>query len=361
LPHPEIIEALLPGAEVLLDDGKLKLEVTDNNGHSVETVAVNGGELSDRKGVSVPGVILPINAITDKDMADIEILRKIDADWLAVSFVQTARDIALAREIAGPNINILAKIEKPAAVDHIDSILESADAIMVARGDLGVEIPFESVPHAQKLLINAARAHNKPCIVATQMLESMITCHRPTRAEVSDVACAVLDGADAVMLSAETASGKYPVEAVTTMDKIVTRAERDRKDRLPAAICNANHIAEAVSVIASRDNVRAIAVFTETGNSVNIIAAARPDANIMALTTDKRVGMKLCMTWGAIPVIVNETFEFSQAIQIAQKNIAQRFDIEDGQEIIVVAGVPPNAADQINLIHIFQVDRKAVH
>ncbi|MDR1609346.1 MAG: pyruvate kinase [Holosporales bacterium] len=358
LPHPEIINALMPDTEILLDDGKLKLKVVGHHGDSVDTIVMDGGSLSNRKGVSVPGIVLPISAITDKDRTDAGILNEVDADWLAVSFVQTADDIELARDIVGPNINILAKIEKPSAVSNIDSIVQAADAIMVARGDLGVEMPFESIPRVQKMLVDTARAHSKPCIVATQMLESMISCHRPTRAEVSDVAHAVLEGADAVMLSAETASGKYPVEAVKTMAKIIIQTERDQAElHANREMTGIDPIANAVSMIAAMDHIRTIVVFTESGRSANSIAAARPDANIIALTTSQRTARRLCMSRGVTSVVSNEIFGFSQMLQIVQKTLVKMLDIDSCEKVIIVAGLPFRESGPMNLIHICRVDK----
>ncbi|MDR2598370.1 MAG: pyruvate kinase, partial [Holosporales bacterium] len=227
LPHPEIFHALSEGTHIFLDDGKIKLAVLSNNGDSIETEVLEGGVLSNKKGVNVPGIVLPIAALTEKDKSDLSIIDDITADWVAVSFVQSAEDITYARSIIGPDFGIVAKIEKPVAIDNIDSILEVTDAVMVARGDLGVEIPFEAIPAAQLHIVGRARCHRKPVIVATQMLESMIHCHVPTRAEVTDVAFAVGCGADAVMLSAETASGEHPVNAVETMMKIVLQSEKN--------------------------------------------------------------------------------------------------------------------------------------
>ncbi|MDR0942174.1 MAG: pyruvate kinase [Holosporales bacterium] len=229
LPHPEIFSSLRPGTELLLDDGKLKLEVCSNNGSVMETKVIVGGVLSSNKGVNIPNAALPISSLTDKDKNDITTIKEIDADWLAVSFIQTAEDIKQARKFVGDNnISILAKIEKPSAVENIDSIIEAADIIMAARGDLGVELPYESIPGIQNMIVSKAKFYKKPVVVATHMLESMTRCPVPTRAEVSDVAYAVAQGADAVMLSAETASGLYPEQAVQAMNKIVVRAEKDK-------------------------------------------------------------------------------------------------------------------------------------
>jgi pyruvate kinase len=227
LPHPEIFSSLIPGTELLLDDGKVKLKVYSNNKSVIETEVIVGGMLSNNKGINIPNVILPISAITDKDKSDISFIDEIYADWLAISFVQTADDIKQARKLINRDVKVLAKIEKPSAVENIDSIIEASDAIMVARGDLGVELPYESIPGVQNMLINKTKFYKKPVVVATHMLESMVNCPVPTRAEVSDVAYAIAQGADAVMLSAETASGSYPEEAVQVMNKIVTRAEKD--------------------------------------------------------------------------------------------------------------------------------------
>ena len=227
LPHPEIFDVLVTGAKLLLDDGKISLKVIENTGKTLITEVIDGGILSSKKGVNIPDSIIPISSLTEKDKKDIAIADEIDANWVAISFVQTANDMKFARTLVSSNVKLLAKIEKPSAVHDIDAIMEESDAIMVARGDLGVEVPFEKVPGIQKMLIDKAIANNKPVAVATQMLESMISCHIPTRAEVSDIAFAVSEGASAVMLSAESASGKFPVEAVKTMAKVIVQAEID--------------------------------------------------------------------------------------------------------------------------------------
>ena len=274
LPHPEIIAVAGPGTALLLDDGKLRLRVARNRGDHLECEVITGGALSDRKGVNVPDILLQIPALTVKDRADLAFALDQGVDFIGLSFVQRPDDVAEAREIAAGRAWIVAKIEKPQALDQLDAILDIADAAMVARGDLGVELPPEEVPLAQKRIVRAMRARGKPVIVATQMLESMINAPAPTRAEASDVAGAVFDGADAVMLSAETAAGQYPVEAVDMMDRIITRVERDEDWRrltdagcpaAPASISGA--IAAAASQVARTIGARAIAAFTASGNT----------------------------------------------------------------------------------------------
>jgi pyruvate kinase len=357
LPHPEIFSALRSETELLFDDGKIILKIRENRGDSIETEVVKGGVLSNKKGVNIPNVILPIAAITEKDKNDIAIIDDINADWVALSFVQTADDVSQARSLINRDVGILAKIEKPSAVQNIDSILNEADAIMVARGDLGIELPYETIPGLQRMLIKKARSHKKPVIVATQMLESMVSCYIPTRAEVSDVACAVAGGADAVMLSAETASGEYPKEAVETMARIVLRAEMDGTPSSSGDddLRPMSSVSRAVSKFVDIDRVGPVVVFTESGKSVNDIANGRPNADIVAITPNMKISRRLCLTWGVTSIIADEIFSLSQMIQIAKNAVCQNYPITDGSKVVIIAGLPFRSSGPVNLIHICEI------
>lgn len=358
LPHPEIFNSLKEGTDLLLDDGKIRLKINENNGKEIETEIVDGGILSNKKGVNIPNIILPITALTKKDKEDIAIADEISADWIAVSFVQTADDISYARSFVSKDIGILAKIEKPSAVESIDSILEASDAIMVARGDLGVELPYESIPGIQRTLINKARKHRKPVVVATQMLESMISCHVPTRAEVSDVSCAIAEGADAVMLSAESASGNFPEDAVKTMAKIVERTESDNLDFFDKRFENLTAISESVSKSVEIDNIKIVTTFTESGRCAINVSNSRPKANIIAFTPNLKTLRKLSLVWGVRSILVDEIFSFSQMVQITQRVLCKNFEINNEEKVAIVAGIPFRESGQTNLLHIYKIDKK---
>lgn len=352
LPHPEIFNALKAGGELLLDDGRIKLRIMENNGKEIITEVVVGGILSNKKGVNIPNIILPITALTEKDKADVAIAEEIDADWVAISFVQSADDVSYAREFISPNTGLLAKIEKPSAVEGIDSILEVSDAIMVARGDLGVELPYETIPGIQRMLVNKARQHRKPVIIATQMLESMTSCHIPTRAEVSDVSCAVAEGADAVMLSAESASGDYPEESVKVMAKTVTKTEEDNLNFFDSKFENLTAFSESVAQTVEKEDIEIIAAFTETGRCAINVSNSRPKAKIVAFTPNPKTVRKLSMVWGIQAILVEEIFSFTQMIQIAQNTVQKYCDVEKGERIAIVAGLPFRTSGQTNLMHI---------
>ena len=291
MPHPEIFAALKAGADLLLDDGRLRLKVEKSGKDFAETTVVTGGMLSDRKGVNVPGVILPLSAMTEKDRADLDFGLTLGIDWVALSFVQRASDIVEARKIIGDHAGIVAKLEKPAAIEALDAILAETDAVMVARGDLGVEMPAEQVPAIQKRIVRECRRLGKPVIVATQMLESMVSAPVPTRAEASDVATAIYDGVDAVMLSAESASGKYPVESVAMMDRIIAQTEADPHYRAaieashtPPSANTADAISWAARSVAGLLDVVAMVAYTSSGSSALRMARERPRATIMGMT-----------------------------------------------------------------------------
>ena len=347
LPHPEIIEAAQIGAMLLLDDGKLRLRVTHKRDDHLETEIVVGGPLSDRKGVNVPDIVLPIPALTAKDRADLAFALDHGADCIGLSFVQRPEDVEEARAIANGRAWIMTKLEKPQALDNLDAILALSDAVMVARGDLGVELPPEEVPLAQKRIVRAARALGRPVVVATQMLESMINAPAPTRAEASDVATAVFEGADAVMLSAETAAGQYPFEAVNIMDRIVARVERDpgwrattEAERPAPEHSSADAIAAAARGVAHTIEAKAIAAFTSSGSTALRVARERPDCPVIGLTPDITTARRLAFTWGVHALITPLTHSMTETVARAARLVQQEGFAQAGEEIVVVAGVP---------------------
>lgn len=359
LPHPEIIEAATIGTSLLLDDGKLRLRVTRRQGQQLDCEVLTGGPLSDRKGVNVPDLVLPIPALTTKDRADIAFALDHTADFIGLSFVQRAADVAEAREIIGNRAWIVTKLEKPQALDALDDILALSDAVMVARGDLGVELPPEAVPLAQKRIVRAARRLGKPVIVATQMLESMISAPAPTRAEASDVATAVFDGTDAVMLSAETAAGQYPFEAVNIMDRIVTRVEsdpgwRETMDaaRLPTEHSSAGAITAAAAQVAKAIEARAIFAYTQSGSSALRTARERPEAPVVALTPDMETARRLALVWGVHAVVSPETHTLAESVTRALRLARLEGFAKIGEEIVVVAGLPFGQTGSTNVLRI---------
>lgn len=359
LPHPEIIEALQPGMSLLLDDGRLRLQVTSKQSDAVITEVIAGGELSDRKGVNVPEAVLQLSPLTDKDRRDLAFGLQLGVDWVALSFVQRPEDIIEARELIGDKAFLMAKIEKPSAVIHLEEIARLCDAIMVARGDLGVEVPAENVPRIQKDIIRTCRQLGKPVVVATQMLESMRFSPAPTRAEVTDVANAVAEGADALMLSAETASGDYPLEAVQMMSKIIRQVENgpDFQAQLdvgrPQAEATASDaISCAIRRISSILPVAALVNYTESGASSLRASRERPTAAILSLTPSLNTARRLTVAWG-IYSVVNERLHkveevTSTALEIAQaQGMAQR-----GDTLVITAGEPFGQPGSTNSLRI---------
>jgi pyruvate kinase len=362
LPHPEIISVATAGTSLLLDDGKLRLRVSRNRGDHLECEVVTGGALSDRKGVNVPDILLQIPALTAKDRLDLDFALAQGVDFIGLSFVQRAEDVAEAAEIAAGRAWIVAKIEKPQALEQLDAILDIADAAMVARGDLGVELPPEEVPLAQKRIVRAMRARGKPVIVATQMLESMINAPSPTRAEASDVAGAVFDGADAVMLSAETAAGQYPIEAVDMMDRIVTRVEQDDGWRLitdtacPAPDTSiSGAIAGAASQVARSIGAAAIVAFTASGKTALRVARARPVPPIMGIVPDASTARRLSVAWGVHAVVSSETRSMGDAVIHAAKLARTEGFAKLGDPIVVAAGIPFGHAGSTNSLRVVSV------
>lgn len=359
LPHPEIIEALQPGMSLLLDDGRLRLKVTAKQNDAVITEVIAGGELSDRKGVNVPEAVLQLSPLTEKDRRDLAFGLELGVDWVALSFVQRPEDIVEARELIGGKAFLMAKIEKPSAVQHLEEIARLCDAIMVARGDLGVEVPAENVPRIQKDIVRTCRQLGRPVVVATQMLESMRFSPAPTRAEVTDVANAVAEGADAVMLSAETASGDYPLETVMMMSKIIRQVENgpDYQSQLdvgrPQAEATASDaISCAIRRISSILPVAALVNYTESGSSSLRASRERPKAPILSLTPSLTTARRLTVAWG-IYSVVNERLRrveevTSTALEIAQaQGMAQR-----GETVVITAGEPFGQPGSTNSLRI---------
>ncbi len=362
LPHPEIFAAAAVGTELLIDDGKLRLRVDSRSADRIETTVVVGGAVSDRKGVNVPGVVLPISPLTAKDRADLAFGLDQGVDWVALSFVQRPQDIDEAREIIGRRAWIMAKLEKPAAIEHLDAIVERVDGIMVARGDLGVELPPEHVPAAQRRIVRACRRAGKPVVVATQMLESMIESPVPTRAEVSDVATAIYEGVDAVMLSAESASGRYPVESVAMMERIIERVECDDAYRegldasySPAEATTADALASALRRIASLLEPAATVTYTASGFSSLRAARERPAAPILGLTPDLATARRLALVWGVHAVTSADVADVDGMIAGASETAVREGFARPGDDIVVVAGLPFGRAGTTNLLHVARI------
>lgn len=362
LPHPEIFAALTPGSRLLLDDGKLVLRVQAVDEAHIETIVEVGGVLSERKGVNVPDVVLPMAALTEKDRRDLAFAIEAGVDWVALSFVQRPEDLSEARKLMGGTGALLAKIEKPAAVARLEEILEQADAVMVARGDLGVELPPYAVPPLQKQIVESARKLGKPVVVATQMLESMIKAPTPTRAEVSDVATAVYDGADAVMLSAETAAGDWPEAAVAMMNSIAHSVERDAGyfDRLHFTTTRpdpttADALAEACQSITQTVSASAIVCFTFSGNTVRRIARERPAAPILALTPRADTARKMGLIWGTHAVRTKDIGSFEEMVAKAKRMALRHNMAKGGDKIIVLAGVPFGTPGSTNVLHVASI------
>ena len=359
LPHPEIFEAVEPGDALLLDDGKVKVRVQDSSAELIRTVVEVGGPLSARKGVSLPDTVIPVSAMTDKDRLDLEAACEAGVDWLALSFVQRPDDIAEARKLTYGRTALMAKIEKPAALECLTEILELVDGIMVARGDLGVELPIEQVPGRQKQITRAARQAGKPVVVATQMLESMIQSPVPTRAEVSDVATAVFEGADAIMLSAESAVGEYPEEAIAMMDKIAQEVERDpyyadiiHAQRTEPEATSADAISAAARTVAETLNLSAIVCYTGSGTTGMRASRERPSRPIIALTPTPATGRRLALVWGLHCVLTRDAQSFDDMVDRACRIAFQEGFAQSGQRVIITAGVPLGTPGATNLLRI---------
>lgn len=368
LPHKEIFAALKPGSHLLVNDGKIELLVKECGPDFADCVVVTGGTISNRKGVNVPDVVLPLAALSEKDRKDLEFVCNLGVDWLALSFVQRPEDVWDARELTRGRAAILSKIEKPAAVEAFDEILEASDGIMVARGDLGVELPVQNVPPIQKRLIHKTRATAKPVIVATQMLESMIESPVPTRAEVSDVANAIYDGTDAIMLSAESAAGDYPVEAVTTMHNVAIEVESDPtySDILAATrtferSSIADGIVSAAREIAEATEIKAICCFTSSGTTATLTARERPNVPIIAMTSAVTTARRLCLSWGTNCVMTGELERFKQAVVSAAHAARRDGYATSKDQIVVTAGVPFNVPGSTNILRVAPCDERLIY
>jgi pyruvate kinase len=362
LPHPEIFAGVEKGHTLLIDDGKVRLTVTQAEPKRMTTRVEVGGKLSDRKGVSLPDSTIPFSALAEKDRSDLEAALNAGIDWVALSFIQRPEDIAEAKKITRGRAAVMAKIEKPQAVHRLAEIMDLADALMVARGDLGVEMPLEKVPGVQKQMTRAGRNTGKPVVVATQMLESMINSPVPTRAEVSDVATAIFEGADAVMLSAESAAGKYPVEAVATMNRIAEEIENDPlyrsildAQRAEPEATGADAIADAARHIADTLDLAAVVCWTSSGSTGLRVARERPRPPIVALSPNIATGRRLAVVWGVHCVITDDAHDQDDMVDRACRIAFKEGFAKAGQRVIIVAGVPLGTPGATNMLRIAYV------
>ncbi len=367
LPHPEIFQALQPGSTLLVNDGKIRLKVKTCGNDFADCVVVAGGTISNRKGVNVPDVELPLAALSEKDRSDLEFVCNLGVDWLALSFVQRASDVEEARQLAKGRAAVLSKIEKPGAVDKFGEILAASDGIMVARGDLGVELPVHAVPPIQKRLVRKCRSAAKPVIVATQMLESMIESPMPTRAEVSDVATAIYEGADAVMLSAESAAGQYPIEAVRTMDNVAREVEADPTYRQVIEASRggiktsvADGIVSAAREIAETTDIKAICCFTQSGTTGLLVSRERPQVPILALTPLQRTARRMALSWGCTCVLTGTVSRFKEAVVAAARGARETGLADENDQIVVTAGVPFNVTGSTNILRVAPCDERLI-
>jgi pyruvate kinase len=368
LPHPEIFKALQKGTEILLDDGKVRLCVQNAKSNRIETQVTLGGPLSNRKGFNVPSVALPISSMMPKDREDLDFGLKLGVDWVALSFVQTPQDVIEAKHLIGDQARIISKLEKPLAIDHLDEIVRLSDAVMVARGDLGVEMAPEEVPSIQKLIVRTCRRAGKPVVVATQMLDSMVKSPTPTRAEASDVATAIYDGADAVMLSAESASGDYPVESVTIMDRIISRVEVDpfyRKMQETSLSQPESTTSDAITAaarqVAHTLKAAAIVTFTTSGGTTLRAARERPEAPILAITPDLKIARILTLVWGVHSIKSREIKSFTEAVNDACLLAEKEEFAQVNDRIVVTAGVPFRVSGSTNILRIARIQPAPSH
>jgi pyruvate kinase len=363
LPHREIFEAVVDGADLLIDDGNIRLTVREHGKDFAVTEVITGGVISDRKGVNVPGLVLPISPLTEKDRRDLTFGLDLGVDYVGLSFVQRPEDIAEARKLIAGRAAVLAKLEKPAAIERLEEIVELCDALMVARGDLGVEMPPEDVPGLQKRILRVCRRFGKPVIVATQMLESMVRLPAPTRAEASDVATAVYDGADAVMLSAETASGQFPIEAVQMMDRIIKKVEHDPlyrhildADHYDPEATAADAITAAARQVAQTINAAAIVTFTTTGSTALRAARERPSVPILCLTPRLATARRMALVWGTHSVISAEVRNFQEVVDQAVDTARREEFATNGDKIVLTAGAPLGTPGATNVLRIAWVN-----
>jgi pyruvate kinase len=362
VPHPEVFAALRHGSLILLDDGKVRLRVVEQGPDFADTIVEAGEKLSNHKGLNLPGNAIPIPALTDKDRKDLAFALNTGVDWVALSFVQRAADMAELRQLVRRRAAVLAKIEKPAALDVLHEILDLCDGVMVARGDLGVELNPEDVPVVQKQLIRAARDRGLPIIVATQMLESMITSPAPTRAEASDVAGAVYEGADALMLSAETAAGQYPMEAVSIMDRIIARVEKD--PRWPGLMAAEHDVEDADALVAAATQAAAIAhtacvaVFTATGTTALRVSRERPLTPTLALTPNLATARKLALAWGVEARVVPDIHNPEDMPTVAGEGALNIGLADPGDRVLILAGLPMGAPGAANILRLTHAPRR---
>ena len=367
LPHPQIFEAVKGGDMLLLDDGKIRMRVVERSRDKIDAEVVTGGALSSRKGISLPDTVLQISPLTEKDRADLDCALWLGADWIALSFVQRREDIFEAKRLIADRAGLLAKIERPTAIDDLDGIIAAGDAFMVARGDLGVEMPVERVPGLQKEITRKARAAGKPVVVATQMLESMISSPVPTRAEVSDVAAAVFDGADAVMLSAESAVGQFPLEAIQVMDRIAAQVETDPSydayvhatDVSPQPT-GADAIAAAAHAIAKTVKVSAILCYTATGSTALRVARERPNLPVIGLTPVTETARRLTLVWGIQPVLTSDPEDLSDMVRKACRIAFDDGYVKPGDGVVITCGVPLGSPGATNMIRLAFIDDKGM-
>ncbi|VIO65128.1 Pyruvate kinase [Bradyrhizobium ivorense] len=362
LPHPEIFAAVAPGHDLLIDDGRIRVRVSSLGSDFIEAKVIVGGVISNHKGVNLPGTVLDVSPLTAKDRSDLEFGLRLGVDWVALSFVQKPSDVIEARGLIGDRAGLMTKIEKPAALERIDDIIQLSDAIMVARGDLGVEIPHEDVPGRQKELVRACRLAVKPVIVATQMLDSMISAPTPTRAETSDVATAIYDGADAVMLSAESAAGRYPREAVEMMDRIIRSIEHHKMYRSIIAATQPNEeqtaphaVATAAADLASVIHAAAIVAYTSSGTTAARVARKRPSLPILAITPSREVSRRLCLLWGAHSVLSDDVRSYEEMVERATAFALEEEFASSRDLLVVVAGIPFAQAGTTNNLRVISL------
>ncbi|WP_201862472.1 pyruvate kinase [Microvirga soli] len=365
LPHPEILSSLEPGHTILIDDGKLRLRVKSVKQGSATTSVEVAGKISNRKGVSLPDTTIPVAAMTEKDRSDLEAALDAGVDWIALSFVQRPEDVAEVKKVARGRALVMSKLEKPQAITRLEEIIEISDAVMVARGDLGVEMPLEKVPGIQKRIVRTARRYGKPVVVATQMLESMITSPVPTRAEVSDVATAVYDGADAVMLSAESASGQYPIDAVATMNRIAEEVEQDQNYWSIVRTLNAepeatgsDAIAAASHQIADTLNLKTVAAWTFSGSTAFRIARERPNSTVIALTPSIDTARRLALVWGVHSIRTKDASNIDDMAFRACKFAVREGFSNVGDRVIIVAGMPFGTPGATNMVRIAFINQE---
>ena len=362
LHHPEIFAAVIPGQDLLIDDGRIRVRIVGVEDDAITAEVVTGGAISNRKGVNVPGTLLDLSPLTPKDRADLAFGLELGMDWVALSFVQKPSDVIEARGLIGDRAGIMSKIEKPQALERIDDIIRLSDAVMVACGDLGVEIPHEDVPGRQKELIRACRLAVKPVVVATQMLDSMVGAPAPTRAEASDVATAIYDGADAVMLSAESATGLYPVEAVSMMDRIIRSVEGHKLYRSiiaasqPAEEETPPHaVATATAVLAEAVQARAIVAYTTSGTTAARVARKRPAVPILALTPSWETSRRLTLLWGTHSVHTADVDSYEEMTENAARHARDEGFAQPNDMIVAAAGIPFHTVGNTNNIRVIQV------